>query len=270
MLIIKISGGLGNQMFQYALYKEMLFLGKNCKMDKLSYLKDGFGRSYSLDIFPNINIEFDSKVQSAFYRSFGKLNKTYYCEKEELSIDKHIFDIDNGFISGYFQNEEYFKDVKEELLKDFVFDIKDEEVLKQASILSNNNSVSIHIRGNDYLKLNDRYGNICTYDYYKKAIELMNNKIDNPKYYVFTDDINYAKELLKKQDYVILDRPDNYKDYYDMYLMSCCRHNIIANSSFSFWGAYLNRNKDKMVICPKIWDNLYKNKQVYCNDWKAI
>ena len=95
MLIIKMSGGLGNQMFQYALYKELLFLGKNCRMDKLSYLKDSFGRSYSLDIFPNVNIKFDNKIQGLFYRTFGKMNKNiyiyiYYLEKEELTIDKHI------------------------------------------------------------------------------------------------------------------------------------------------------------------------------------
>lgn len=271
MLIIKVAGGLGNQMFQYALYKELMFQGKKCKMDKLSYLKDSFGRNFCLDIFPNVKIDFCNKAESTFYRTFGKINKSYYLENESVSFDENIFKLENGFISGYFQNEAYFENVKDKVKQDFIFDIRDKDVVTISNNLKKDkNSVSIHIRGNDYLKFNDRYGNICNKEYYKKAIDIMNDKIDNPHFYVFSDDIKYAKELLKETYYTILDKKEPYYDYYDMFLMSSCSHNIIANSSFSFWGSYLNCNKNKIVVCPKKWDNKYKNKKVYCEDWMAI
>lgn len=271
MIIIKISGGLGNQMFQYALYKELLYQGKKCNMDKLSYLNDSFGREYCLDVFPNIKIDFCNKVESVFYRTIGKLNKSYYLENEALSFDKNIFEIDNGFIGGYFQNEEYFKDVKEKTTDDFLFNINDKDILNISSKIKDDKcSTSIHIRGNDYLKLNDRYGSICTKEYYQKAISIIEEKIDNPHFYIFSDDMKYAETLLEGHNYSILDKKEGYKDYYDMFLMSQCSHNIIANSSFSFWGSYLNKNKDKVIICPKRWDNKFENKKVYCDGWIAL
>lgn len=119
------------------------------------------------------------------------------------------------------------------------------------------NSVSLHIRRGDYItsKITNKFHGTCCLGYYKKAMKLINKKVKNPKYFVFSDDIYWVKKNLEIKNAFYVDDNVGDKSYIDMQLMSMCKHNIIANSSFSWWAAWLNNNPNKIVIAPKKWFN---------------
>jgi hypothetical protein len=119
------------------------------------------------------------------------------------------------------------------------------------------NSVSIHIRCGDYLspKYISIYGGICTIEYYKRAISYILQTVDNPVFFIFSDDIEWTKDNITINNAIFVSNNKGINSFLDMYLMSICKHNIIANSSFSWWGAYLNKNKNKKVIMPNRWFN---------------
>ena len=125
----------------------------------------------------------------------------------------------------------------------------------------------MHIRRGDYLELPQV--NICTRDYYMQAMQKMKALRKETKFIVFSDDKEWIENNFDMQDMVICTANlfDKYEDWYDMYLMSCCNGNIIANSSFSWWGAWLNQNKDKIVIAPSVWNTKRNTPDVWCEDW---
>lgn len=275
MVHIKLAGGLGNQMFQYSFYKAFIKTNKNTKVKiDISWYFDKKRISlYKLNIFNNIKIKkpsnkfliikkYATKFRNLIYRVFN----LFYIENDD-GFDSNVININKGIIYGYFQNEKYFESVKDEVHDYFIFDIKEEEIIKLAKEMENTNSVSIHIRRGDYLKYPKRYEGICDLDYYEKAIEYMIKNVDNPVFYVFSNDIEWAKENIKYNNINYIDLSCYEKDWYDMYLMSNCKNNIIANSSFSWWAAYLNKNKNKIVISPCKWDNLLPNKNSCCSNW---
>lgn len=266
MTTIKVQWWLGNQMFQYAFIKALSLRNKKDFSLDISEYKTYF-RPYELEIF-NIEKKYANKNELPFYESlnsnnkyidfiFNKikwvlrsLNKNHYIEKQ-LSFDKKFLDIESWYIEWYFQTEKYFKDFENEIRKDFNFLIKPSKKNHDTiDIIKKCNSVSLHIRRWDFLKHN--FHNVCSIDYYKKSIELIKSKIDNPIFFIFSDDINWAKENLKIPDknyYIDWNNADT--NYEDMRLMILCKHNIIANSSFSWRWAWLNSNNDKIVITPK-------------------
>ena len=136
---------------------------------------------------------------------------------------------------------------------------------------SNYNTVSVHIRRGDYLLPENQalFGNICTYEYYEKAIRYMRENVPNIRFVFFTNDSEWVKENFNMSDGFFAN--DYYEqempDYYDMYMMSQCKHHIIANSTFSWWGAYLGKNKDKIVIAPSKWMNGKETRDIYQSDW---
>ena len=134
------------------------------------------------------------------------------------------------------------------------------------------NSISIHIRRGDYLhpKFNHLYGNICTIEYYKEAITILQQKYANLHFYIFSDDISWVKENLPIVPSTYIDWNKKEDSWQDMYLMSQCKHNIIANSSFSWWGAWLNNNPNKTVICPSRFMNLNQQSDIVPEDWIQI
>jgi len=278
MTIVKIQGGLGNQLFQYALARSIKEKGIDVKLDIFKN-RDNFNRSYKLDKF-NISLEIanDEEIKKlkgydgVFRRVLNKFKldvikpDSFYKEKLYMSYCDGVFR-DNLYLDGYWQNENYFKDIRTILLKEFK--IKDlSNKAKKYLDLINNNSVSIHIRRGDYLKLKDIYY-ICDLDYYNKAIEFILKKIKNPTFFIFSDDINWCKKNLNLKNVVFV---ESTTDIDDLFLMKSCKHNVIANSTFSWWGAWLNENRDKIVITPKKWfvKDEWRELHLACSDWRKI
>ena len=163
------------------------------------------------------------------------------------------------YFDGFWQNEKYFKEFDTELQS--IFSMKGR--LSTSSIvyeeqIKESNSVSLHVRRGDYVtsKLTNEIHGTCSLDYYQKAVSMIESKIKNPVFYLFSDDIPWVKDnfsFIENKKFIQLD--DETPPHDEIHLMSLCDHNIIANSSFSWWGAWLNNNKEKIVIAPFKWFN---------------
>ena len=173
---------------------------------------------------------------------------------------------------GCWQNEAYFKIIEQDIRNDFTFilPLKDQNIELAAYIL-NTNSVSIHVRRGDYLQ-EPLLAGICEEEYYNKAIVCMNNLVLNAQYIVFSNDIHWCKQHLKFSNARYVDWNRGLDSYVDMQLMSLCKHNIIANSTFSWWGAWLNKNLSKKVIAPQKWvnNNQFDTSTITPADWIHI
>lgn len=275
MIIVKLMGGLGNQMFQYAAAKALAERhGVSLKID-LSFLndrteKENFTfREFELACF-DIPIEIATNEDLSIFKSKNRFFSSImdllgisipilYHEKS-LNYDKSFMQLPKEtLLIGYFQSEKYFVHIRPLILENFkwispVSDIN----FGLIESFESTNSVSIHIRRGDFVNndvINSVHG-LCDIDYYKSAISYINLNIDNPFFFIFSDDINWAKKMFENMSSVIFISHNVGKEsYWDMRLMSYCKNNIIANSSFSWWGAWLNLNKLKIVIAPKIWFN---------------
>ena len=281
MIIIRIMGGLGNQMFQYAMYLKLKKMGKNVKTDTTTFYELDLHRKYELNKFPNIKIDEASEEEKQYYlemakrwhhRVVGKLmpSKKKMRIFENLKYSEDIFRVKDAYVQGLWQSERYFEDISDEVRQNFIFpEIVDEENKKCLQNITGINSVSVHIRRGDYLdNMNQRiYGNICTPVYYTKALEYFKKKYKNVVFFVFSDDAQWARKNLKAERAVYIDHNKGDKAIFDMLLMSKCRHNIIANSSFSWWGAWLNSHEDKEVIAPTKWLNTERVEDIWCKGW---
>ncbi|MBK2027220.1 alpha-1,2-fucosyltransferase [Allofrancisella guangzhouensis] len=268
MKIIKVLGGLGNQMFQYAFY---LNHASNNNSKGASFLDiSGFGKyklhnGYELEkIFKNIDKKYASNhdfkalfgifyyVSKVIKPAFKKSKK--YIKQKELEFDPAYLKLSEGYFSGYWQSEKYFKNVEDILRHHFKFpalDIRNQEFINN---LDHKNTISIHVRRGDYVNHPD-YQNICTLEYYKKGINYFLENYENCHFVIFSNEITWCRKNLKISNVSYVDWNNNDDCYKDMQLMSLCNHNIIANSSFSWWGAWLNDNKHKTVISPTKWVN---------------
>ena len=264
MLIIKMNGGLGNQLQQYALYEKMKSMGKDVKLD-ISWFGKDYGkalkRDLELDYFPNVSYEACSSEElkqvgerSLFRKVFEKLHlvdsKLYV---EYQMYDEKIFQMDNKVLEGYWACEAYYEDILPQLRQKLVFPKSNNpKNLKMEEKMGACNAVSLHIRRGDYLTPGNKemFGGICTEEYYEKALSYMKEKVKDAHFFVFSDDPTYAKEKYQGEEYTIVDINHGRDSFFDVYLMSCCRHHICANSTFSFWGARLNPNSDKIVVRP--------------------
>ena len=273
MIITKLQGGLGNQMFQYALGRNLAITNKTEVKFDLSFYKKIDGnkttREYTLNhfnIIEKIATENEIKKLKKYEQKKGRRNffhntfiadNSIYIKEKQFNFDENIFKSStNIYLDGYWQSKKYFKNIENIIHKEFIlreeFQIKNED-LKQNIVSSN--SVSLHIRRGDYInnrKTNEVHG-LCSLYYYQKSLEIISKKQNDLKIFVFSDDIEWAKNNLKTNFPTIF--IENNKDCEDLILMSLCKHNIIANSSFSWWRAWLNQNPDKIVIAPKEWFN---------------
>ncbi len=268
-VIVKLNGGLGNQMFQWAIAR-MLEEQTNVKaLLDMSFFKKGYARPYDLGIFklkPMFVEDFWTKVKLDFIWSFRKKMSWKQCLGINLYSEKHFhFDPninqvkDNTYVEGFFQSEKYFKCIEIVLRDDFTFlEPTTGENTKILEQIQSTNSISLHIRRGDYVQ-KKRYQNAyatCSLDYYKRGVELIAEKFENPTLFIFSDDIEWVKENLKlPYESVYVSHNTGGKSFEDMRLMSLCKHNVIANSSFSWWGAWLNKNPEKIVIGPQKWFN---------------
>jgi hypothetical protein len=278
-------GGLGNQMFQYAAgLSAAERLGTELKMD-LSWFDSleevDTPRFYELDNF-NLKQEFVNKNDFVL-KNDGFKNRLMNIRKKQLNFykesqfnysDNFLNIKNNTYIEGYFQTEKYFNDIRDDVIYSFTF--KNKASVKSAKIIDqikNSDSVSLHVRRGDYVsnKSANKFHGLMGEAYYKKAIALINKKIKNPKYFIFSDEIEWVKnsfDLPKNSVYIT----HNKSGIEDMRIMIECKHNIIANSSFSWWGAWLGLQKDKVVIAPKLWflDSNTNTSDVIPERWSQI
>lgn len=267
--VIKLNGGLGNQMFQWALARMIAETTGMVPYLDMSYFKNRYARPYQLDIF-KVEPKFVEGQWDKFkldviwsFRAFLHWEKTFeytlFSEKQ-FNFDRGIQKIKpNTYILGFFQSEKYFKNVEALVRDDFEFiDLASEENVKMIRQIKAGPSISLHIRRGDYVKkkrYQDAYAT-CSLDYYRRGVEHIVKSCPNPTLFIFSDDIEWVKANLKlpyKSVYVSHNKGK--KSFEDMRLMSHCQHNIIANSSFSWWGAWLNKNENKIVIAPQKWFN---------------
>lgn len=277
--IIRYMGGLGNQMFQYALAKCMQKKGYNVTGDLSEYYGIEEKRNFDLqNIFPGVLIKRCNVGLKKYYKNEQSLcivDESYLTTNEDAN-KINIFEHNRGYFDGYWQNYKYIEKVEEELRKEFKFNYSNDQKLQKIArrIMQAENAVSVHIRRGDYLekKVSRTFGNICTDDYYSKAINLIQDNIGHPLIIFFSNDIPWVKEKYSQNDAIFIseDMFDKYEDWYDMFLMSCCKHNIIANSTFSWWGAWLNSNEHKIVIAPSKWKNNCENFDICPKEWVRI
>ncbi|GAB6013277.1 alpha-1,2-fucosyltransferase [Viscerimonas tarda] len=276
MIKILLSGGLGNQMFQYAAGKALATrLNVPFSIDLFYYTKKtkATKRRFELDVFET-NLTLKQGWRSKFFVKY----KLFFLKRPFLSKLLGVFSDpramlheaefaklrDNTILAGYFQNEIYFKSIEPAIRADFRFKnaLKGRNAELVEEIASKAEAVSIHIRRGDYVTDPTTSLAICSIDYYSKAIEYIAERLINPHFFVFSDDMEWVKNNIDFKDYsfILVNWNTGEDSYIDMQLMSLCRHNIIANSSFSWWGAWLNNNPQKIVIAPKQW---FKNQQFY-------
>jgi hypothetical protein len=287
MKIVRFLGGLGNQMFQYAFYKTLLYRFKNVKADLTGFsdytLHNGFEleQIFPIKLNPASNFEInllDNRNREWKYRKLRKLLFVKACYFEELELFKYndaiLKDSSSKIYWGYWQHHKYFEDVADQLLEDFRFSepvgLKNKTLLKE--IDANEESVAIHVRRGDYLK--DPYlGGLVDVEYFGKGITLIREQLENPKFYVFSDDIAWCKQYLNLQEAAFIDWNKGDDSYRDMQLMSHCKHAIISNSSFSWWAAWLNRNPAKVIIVPKVWyrsSGVSETSQMHPKEWTRL
>lgn len=282
LVVIQLSGGMGNQMFQYALYLQLKVLGKNVKIDDITEYEGRNARPIRLSVF-DANYEVPTETQmkcltdsyldlaSKIRRKLTGRKTAEYMEKSQL-FDSKVLEMDRAYLVGWWQSEKYFKDIKEDVRKAFTFKHIElsEKMQTYQNAMKNTNSVSVHIRRGDYLQVDEVYGGICTEEYYEKAMEQMQKEILNCQFFIFTNDIPWVKEHMSGENVTVVEGNDEDAGYIDMYLMTCCKHYILANSSFSWWGCYLNPSKEKKVIAPKIWANGRDCRDIYTEEMKKL
>lgn len=264
MVIIQLAGGLGNQLQQYALYKKFQVLGKDVKLDVSWFENEDKTVTYreiELDYFEHLDYKICSEQEKQ-----ALLKKTLFCRAlqyiipglrtiyvEKSMYDPQIFKCKNMYIEGYFACEMYYADIIPLLQSTILFSIASGSKNElTAKTMQNQNSISLHIRRGDYLNSQNEwlFGNICTEKYYRSALMFLIKKYPDSKIYVFSDDIEYVRQEFRGENYIIVDWNTGKNNYYDMYLMSQCKYNICANSTFSFWGARLNQYENKIMIRP--------------------
>jgi hypothetical protein len=270
MIAVKLWGRLGNQLFQYAFGKsKALSENRELFFYSIPYL-DNKGKSpleaFMIDIkylderqiskfyfFPNSR--FPSRIERKIISIFPAVNRKVFVEPALWY--HHLKNSKATCYDGYWLSFKYFSSIKDELLSEIK--LKDNKDLPEGLFteISECNSVSVHIRRGDYLsKANKNVYYRCGTDYYQRAISLIKNVVADPVYYIFSDDLFWVKEnytFLKDFDIRYVEYSAEALANTDLILMSRCRHNIITNSTFSWWGAYLNRNSEKIVIVPEKW-----------------
>ncbi len=273
MIIIQLKGGMGNQMFQYALYKQLKKLGRDVKIDDVN----GFiGDELRVPVLQNIGVEYDRatpeeviELTDSRMDIFSRIRrmltgrKTFRIDEESGMFEPRILEVENAYLVGYWQSDKYFPDpdVIQELR--YEFEKRPQEIMQDSVSWTTLQqvecceSVSLHVRRTDYIdKEHNHIHNICSETYYKNAIAEVRNKYPNAVFFVFTDDKEWCKKHFRGKNFFVVDLDEASKtDIAEMTLMSRCKHHIIANSSFSWWAAWLNDSPEKLIIAPNKWIN---------------
>jgi hypothetical protein len=291
MITVKLKGGLGNQLFQYALGKNLAIRNKTELCLDLSVYYNNFQkhdytlRGYELGVFKiNTKLILPPKIpilpQIIAKRLSNVIHKTSVASSKKVIVEKNfrfdsevLYSGDNSYLNGYWHSEKYFKEIAPDLRKDLILK---EKLSQPAENIKNNirnsKSISLHIRRGDYLTNSWAQKTYCQLplSYYQEAVEVIQEKEERMKCFIFSDDPTWVKDNIKLPNDLIFITGN--KNYEDLYLMSLCTHNVIANSSFSWWGAWLNENPFKKIIAPKQWfkDDKVETKDLIPEEWKQI
>ncbi|MDB2398545.1 alpha-1,2-fucosyltransferase [Planktomarina sp.] len=281
MIIVKIKGGLGNQLFQYAVGRSTsLSLRVPLLLDISMY------NTYTLHEYRLGNLKIEAGIatnsevakfrggESLPSRIFRK-NKffrksSFRPERHNFYYDPNLVSGDNIYLDGYWQNELYFSDIRQTLLQEIApkCELTPTAQLYAKKIKNSRNSVSIHVRRGDYLEVSGI--GVLDKDYFYKAANILCDQYDNLTFYVFSNDIPWCKKYLNSiPNVTFIENTEN--EVQDLFLMSLCNHNIIANSTFSWWGAWLNQFRNKCVIAPKGWRlDIDGSDKIIPKDWIII
>lgn len=272
MVIVRIWEGLGNQMFQYAYARALKEKGIDVRLDLNETYKETFVNLRNCEPRTSRIQNFRISIPPLNVDSYGKY--AYLCRdtasrKVIFSLSKHslwkykfyeeeLFEYSgkkagirgNYYVKGYFQDERYFKNIRSILLREFAPRKKIRISKDLRSALEEPESVSIHIRRGDYVKLNWALNPV----YYQRAINYIRQVYTNPVFLVFSDDLEWVKRNIRiNNKYIYVNECNALEDFEELFIMSRCKANIIANSTFSWWAAWLNKNKEKIVIAPEKW-----------------
>ena len=292
MIISRLIGGLGNQMFQYAVARALAEkTHQHLKLDVSSFSTYKLHNGFELvSIFEgNKELATAEDVRSMLgLQSFPMLKRLLlrfelnWLRSKNLIVEPHFqywdgleYILKDAYLTGYWQSEKYFKSIEATVRSDFTFKQPMSRVNQNiANNIAQADSVSLHVRRGDYVQnsLTLAAHGICPLEYYQSAIAYMTEHVAQPKFFIFSDDIEWVKNNIRINfpcQYV--ENNHGAESYNDMRLMSLCKHHIIANSSFSWWGAWLNASPNKIVIAPKQWfanDNIVSD--LFPLDWIAI
>ena len=254
-IIVQLLGGLGNQLFQYAMGRCLAERNRAVLKLDITAFQDYTLRSYALQHF-NVAVEFATPKEVA--ASSAIVEKGHDFNGDTLSI------LPPAFLTGYWQSEKYFKEIEPILRKELTLkEPLEGEDLKVARAIESCESVSLHVRRGDYVTNShtNQFHGTCSLAYYRKCLALLRQSVRDPALFVFSDDPQWVADNMKfdlPATYVNHNPPE--KHYADLRLMGLCRHNILANSSFSWWGAWLNANPSKRVYAPLRWYADYRIK----------
>ncbi|MBU2539052.1 MAG: alpha-1,2-fucosyltransferase [Proteobacteria bacterium] len=291
MIIVRIMGGLGNQMFQFAAGRQLAARHKTVVKMDISDFENYNLHDYGLSVF-NINELFASKEEinllkepeagtwkkriKKVLRCPNKLGKTHIKEKH-YHFDPEILSLsDFVYLDGYWQSEKYFLDIADVIRNEFTITLSQtDENSALTQQINSCESVSLHVRRGDYVtdeKTKTIHGT-CGLDYYRRCIADLSQKVPHPCFFIFSDDPEWTKQNLKithPATFISHNGPE--KNYEDLRLMSQCRHHIIANSSFSWWGAWLGQYPDKLVLSPSGWfkEKTFNTKDLIPSTWQRL
>jgi len=266
IVITKLYGGLGNQMFQYAAAKSIAIEArKDFRIDtrsltqskerqfRLAHAGLSIPEASEADLHPFFNETFTAKFRRVLgrpkYKIFKQNEQSYFEFNPEIARTRTF----GVYLDGYWQNPLYFEKTSSTLRNDFSLDaakLNHPELLKD---ISDKNSVAVHVRRGDFLnpETNKIHGTLPL-EYYKQAVEMISGSVRDPFFYFFSDDIAWCRTNFTGVNFIFASNP-SHSEVDDLCLMKSCKHQIIANSTFSWWGAWLNTNPDKIVIAPKNW-----------------
>lgn len=274
LIVSQILGGLGNQMFQYAAARALsLSSGRTLQLDISGFSNYGLHQGFELERVFNCPIKIiqDRDLRRVLGWQSVPLAKRLvsrpsmsWLRRDNFVIEPHynywpeIERVpDNAYLVGYWQSEKYFKKYAETIRRDLTFKMPlKAKNLRIAKTIAATESVSLHVRRGDYMsnKTTNSVHGLCSPDYYQRALRQISKRVKQPRVFVFSDDIEWANKNIS------IDFPCEFvshntgvNSFIDMHLMSLCQHNIVANSSFSWWGAWLNANPGKYVIAPRQW-----------------
>lgn len=288
MIITKINGGLGNQLFQYAAGRSLAYHHQTELVLDLSWYEEvplgNTPRSYELDKYPIVARVADPQEEAAFRFYHGRILRRIpllprpwkHARETHFQYDPLFLNLPNNtYLDGYWQSNRYFEGIGNLIRSEFQaiagLGEKNQMLLGDIGI---HNSVALHIRRGDYLSnpTAAQYHSVCSLEYYQQAVQFISSAVPNPHFFVFSDDVVWAEENLNL-DFPVTFVGCNVGDqaFQDLRLMSHCKHQIIANSSFSWWGAWLNPNPNKIVIAPKKWFLANKDTStLFPSEWRLI
>lgn len=270
--IVSLMGRLGNQMFQYAFWLGL----KHMYPEHIGYLYPTFGEndlSYLFAIPPELFLDKEKIERLETDLASGQVHfiQEETCQFQAINTDESLL----TFYNGYWQTERYFSVIADEIRKTFTFhlDLLNEKTKRLTAVIQTQDAVSVHIRRGDYCDEHNKliYSVCCDEHYYANAITLIKEQVPSAScFYIFSDEPDWVKANFQLENSIVVDWNQGDDYWQDMYLMSLCRHHIIANSTFSWWGAWLDDHPDKIVIAPHRWFNNRFTPDILPKNWQHI